>query len=93
MIFSPALTFGLLLATLYGALTHLIIGGSGRILLLYILTSWVGFAIGQATGRVMGIHIWAIGAIGVITGTLGSAIALTTAVLLSGRRGSDHHVK
>lgn len=93
MIFSPALTFGVLLATLYGALTHLIMGGSGRILLLYILTSWVGFAIGQAAGQVMGIHVWAIGAISVITGTLGSAIALTTTVLLSGRRSSARHVK
>jgi hypothetical protein len=68
-----------MLATLYGALTHLILGGDGRRLLICILTAWVGFALGQAVGQVAVITFLAIGRINLLTGSLG---ALTALVLL-----------
>ena len=86
MTVSPALTFGLLLATLYGALAHLILGGDGRALFFYILSSWIGFSIGHGVGQVMGIHGFSIGPINVLTGTLGSIIALVATAFLSLQR-------
>ncbi len=43
----PTLIFGGLLATLYGAVFHLIRGGGLGKLLVYILLSWAGFWSGQ----------------------------------------------
>ncbi len=87
---SPSFTFGLLLATFYGALAHLILGGGGRRLLFYILAAWVGFALGQAIGEVMEIQILAIGPTNVLAATLGSVVALATTAVLSGQwRGRD----
>lgn len=47
----PTLIFGGLVATLYGAIFHLIRGGGLGKLLLYILLSWVGFFLGQYIGE------------------------------------------
>lgn len=86
MVFSPSFTFGILLATLYAALAHLILGGGGRVLLFYITASWIGFALGQAIGEVMEIHVLAIGPTNILTATLGAWIALATMAFLSARR-------
>src|SRR5262249_27041139 len=40
---SPSVTFGFILATLYGALFHLVLGGNARQLALYLLAGWLGF--------------------------------------------------
>ena len=47
----PTLIFGGLVATLYGAIFHLIRGGGLGKLLLYILLSWAGFFLGQYIGE------------------------------------------
>jgi uncharacterized membrane protein YeaQ/YmgE (transglycosylase-associated protein family) len=86
VIFSPSFVFGLLLATFYGALAHLIFGGGGRSLLFYILAAWVGFSIGHAVGQVMGIRLLSVGPVNVLTGTLGALIAVVTTAILSSRR-------
>nr|MBN1229900.1 hypothetical protein [Anaerolineae bacterium] len=83
MSLSPSLTFGLALATLYGAVLHLILGGSGRQLLVFCVAAWIGFAIGQAIGNIMEIHVFAIGSLNILTATLGSIIACGTAAVLS----------
>ena len=93
MILSPAFTFGLLLATLYGALAHLILGGNGRVLLYFIIASWIGFAIGQGIGQVMNIRFLAIGSTNIFPATLGSLIALTTSTILSRLQPSDGEVR
>lgn len=80
---SPAFTFGLLLATSYGTLAHLILGGDARRMLAYIVASWIGFGIGQGVGQVMGIRVLAIGQINVLAATLGAVIALATTAFLS----------
>ncbi len=75
-----------MLATFYGALAHLILGGDGRTLLIDILAAWLGFAIGQGVGQVMEIHVLNIGPTNVLTGTLGAFIALATTAVLSAQR-------
>jgi uncharacterized membrane protein YeaQ/YmgE (transglycosylase-associated protein family) len=85
VILSPSFTFGVALATLYGALAHLILGGNGRRLLFFIVASWIGFAIGQGAGQVLQIRVLAIGPTSIIPATFGSIIALVAAVFLSAR--------
>jgi hypothetical protein len=43
----PSLIFGGVIATLYGAVFHLIRGGGPGRLIIYILLSWMGFWLGQ----------------------------------------------
>ena len=83
---SPSLTLAILLATLYGSLAHLLLGGDGAMLAFDILTSLLGFALGQAIGQIMGITALSIGSTYVLAGSLGALIAIVTKRLLARRR-------
>lgn len=79
----PIIVFGFLLASLYGALFHLWRdGGLGR-LVLYILLSWVGFAVGEWAGGALKWSFWSVGALHVGTATFGSLIFLVAGHWLS----------
>ena len=86
MLYSPSFALSFLIATLVGAVGHLITGGPVRKLILFILASWVGFAIGQAFGEIMDIQAMRIGAVNVMAGTLGSVTGVITAAILALRR-------
>jgi hypothetical protein len=75
----PTLLLAFTLATLYGAGFHLWQGGSARRLALYLLAGWLGFALGQWLGGLLGIRVMMIGALNVAAATLGSAVALFAA--------------
>jgi hypothetical protein len=75
----PALLFAFALSTLYGAGFHLWQGGSSRRLALYLLAGWLGFALGQALGDWLGIHVLRLGQLNLVSATLASAIALFAA--------------
>ena len=47
----PALLFGLLMASLYGALYHLIRGEGPRRLVFYLALAWAGFLVGHLVGE------------------------------------------
>ena len=79
------LALGFILATAYGALFHLIIGGNLRSFLLYILTSWVGFAIGHIVGDLLNLEVFKLGSIHLFSASLGSWIALIAGRFLSNR--------
>ncbi len=59
----PTLIFGGLVATLYGAIFHLIRGGGLGKLIIYILLSWAGFFLGQYIGERTGLEFIKIGAL------------------------------
>ncbi len=82
---SPPIVFGFLLATLYGAAFHVMFGGSTRQLALYLLASWLGFAVGQIFGAVFEVNALAIGALNTLTATFGAWLALFATRFLSGR--------
>jgi uncharacterized membrane protein YeaQ/YmgE (transglycosylase-associated protein family) len=88
LILSPAFTFGILIATLYGLLTHLIFGGDGRRLVATIVAGWVGFAIGQAIGQVMDIRVLALGPINLLSASFGALMATTATAFLAAHRNS-----
>lgn len=72
----PALLFALLIASLYGVLYHLIRdGGLGR-LILYLLVSWAGFALGHLIGLWQGLLLIPLGQLNFGLSTLGSLILL-----------------
>ncbi len=77
--------FAFLLSTLYGAAFHLWQGGNARWLLLYLLSGWVGFAVGHIAGGLVGFTLLSVGALHVLPASLGSLIALFTARWLANR--------
>jgi hypothetical protein len=83
---SPNLTFAFILATLYGAVFHLIFGGSARRLAIFLLSSWIGFGLGQVVGVMFQLDIFNVGALRVVSASLGAGIALIAAFLLTSNR-------
>lgn len=79
----PTLTLAFILATLMGALFHLIVGGDARRLALFLLSGWLGFAIGHLAGVALEIEIVNIGTLRLFTAGLGALIALIFAALLT----------
>jgi uncharacterized membrane protein YjjP (DUF1212 family) len=80
---TPIVTLGFILATLYGAVFHLIFGGDARRLALFLLSGWVGFALGHMIGAILEINIFNIH---VASATGGALIALLAARVLSARQ-------
>ncbi len=72
----PALLFALLIALLYGALYHLIRGGSFWRLLLYFGLSIAGFAIGYLIGLWRGWILLPLGSLNLGLSSLGSILVL-----------------
>jgi hypothetical protein len=75
----PTLLLAFTLSTLFGAGFHLWQGGSARRLALYLLTGWLGFILGHLIGDALGITMLKVGALNVLSATLGSLLALFTA--------------
>ncbi len=80
---NPVFIFALMIATLYGLGFHLLMGGGGRRLALFIAASWLGFWLGQYIGSAFEIHLFKIGIIRLLPATLGALVALISAHLLT----------
>jgi hypothetical protein len=72
----PTLLLGFLLALLYGALYHLIRGGSFWRLLLYFILSVIGFAAGHVLGLWRGWTLLPLGSLNLGLCTIGSLVIL-----------------
>jgi hypothetical protein len=83
---SPILTFAFILATLFGAAFHLIFGGNARRLAVFLLFGWIGFAFGHFVGVMFQVDVFNIGALRVVSASLGALIALAAAFLLTSQR-------
>lgn len=75
----PAFVGGALIATLFGAGFHLFFGGNGRRLGLYLLSGWLGFALGHVVGGYSGVTVGKLGPLNLLSAGLGSLIALFAA--------------
>jgi uncharacterized membrane protein YeaQ/YmgE (transglycosylase-associated protein family) len=80
---SPSFVFSFILATLLGALFHLIFGGDARRLALFLLAGWVGFAVGHVLGVIFDINLLNIGVLRVVTASAGAVVALITVQVLT----------
>lgn len=72
----PSLIFAFLIASLYGALYHLIRGGRLGRLLLFLIFGWAGFALGHLVGIWQGWILIPLGELNWGLSTLGSLIFL-----------------
>ncbi len=80
---NPTLTFGFIVATLFGAGFHLIFGGGARRLALFLLASWLGFALGHLVGVLFEIDVFNIGVTRFFPAAIGAGMALFIAQLLT----------
>jgi hypothetical protein len=72
----PAALFGFLIASLYGALYHLIRNGRPRRLLQYLLFAWIGFTLGHLLGAWRDWTFLPVGPINLGLATAGSLLVL-----------------
>jgi tRNA-specific 2-thiouridylase len=79
----PTLLFAILIAVFYAGLFHLLRGGGGWKMLLYIGLSVLGFAAGQLLGMWRGWLILMLGPINLGLGTLGSVVLMVLGNWLS----------
>jgi len=86
---TPPVVLGFILATLYGALFHLISGGNARRMALYLLAGWLGFGIGQIIGGILQIEIFEIGVIHTFAASFGAWAALFITRFLTARRPTN----
>lgn len=73
------LILGFLLASAYAAAFHFIMGGPIRRILLYLVVAWVGFIAGQFVGDFLGIDLIKLGALHLLTASIGAWVALLLA--------------
>jgi hypothetical protein len=83
---SPITTLGFILATLFGAAFHLIVGGDARRLALFLLSGWVGFGLGHLIGVTLNISILNFGSLRIVTAGFGAVVALFVAYFLTSER-------
>lgn len=76
---SPAYVLAFLIASIYGLGFFLLLGQGWRQLALYWGIAAVGFFIGQAIAKTIGLALFNIGAVHLAEGTLGSALSLLAA--------------
>lgn len=82
---ASSLVLAFLLATGYGTLFHLLIGGPARRLILYVVASWLGFAIGHFVGETLLLDWFKLGPLNLLAASAGSWIALFLSRWLAGR--------
>lgn len=70
----PTFIFGVLVASLFGALFHLVVGGSFILLLVYLITSSLGFWSGNFLGTQLKFSIFMLGPIDLGFSLLGSLV-------------------
>ena len=58
---SPVFAFAFIVATMLGLGFHVIVGGSARRMVLFVLTSWTGFLLGQYIGDIFAIDALKLG--------------------------------
>jgi hypothetical protein len=80
---------GFLIASMYGALFHLVRGGDGKRLLLYLVVSWIGFAAGHFAGSRFEWILFPIGPLDFGAATIGSLLFLALGLIHLRRAGSD----
>ena len=84
---ASGIVLGFLLATIYGAAFHLFVGGPPRRIILYVIASWVGFTIGHIVGDLLSFDILKLGAVHLLSASIGAWIALTLSWFLERNRG------
>ena len=76
---APSFFLAAIVATGVGLVYSIWRSGSLTRLALFVAAAWIGFAVGQLIGAVLGLHVLLIGEVHLREGILGSLIALVLA--------------
>jgi hypothetical protein len=79
----PALILGFLLASLYGTIFHLFLGGGFGRMLLFLFLGWMGFLVGQILASYLGWTFDQVGALHLGTASVTSFMFLVVGYWLS----------
>ena len=79
----PALIFGFLLASLYGAIFHLFLGGGFGRLILFLFLCWIGFLAGQILASYLGWDFDLLGSLHLVVASVASFLFLAIGYWLS----------
>ena len=85
----PVFVFAFIIATLMGAVFHLVVGGEARRLALFLMSAWVGFALGNSLGISLNIRLLMIGDIRMFSAAAGAIFALFIAFVLTTNRSAQ----
>lgn len=88
MINASGIILGFLLATAYGAAFHFIMGGPARRVVVFVLAAWIGFAAGHFLGDMINLELFNLGALHLLSASLGAWIALIVSWWLTGNERS-----
>lgn len=80
---NPVHLFVFVIATMYGLGFHVIMGGNARRMVLFIVTSWLGFLLGQYVGGYLQIDLFRIGTVHFLPATVCAAGLLVFAHVLT----------
>lgn len=72
---NPIFIFAFIVATMYGLAFHLLMGGDARRMVLFIVTGWLGFLLGQYIGGYLDLTLLKVGVVHLLPASL-CAIAL-----------------
>lgn len=87
---ASGIVLGFLLASIYGAVFHLIFGGPIRRIVLYLAAAWLGFFIGQFIGDFLNFEVLKLGKIHLVSASLSAWLMLLSAWWLVGQ-DTDHN--
>lgn len=85
----PTITFGFILATLFGSAFHLLMGGDARRLAVFLLSGWIGFGLGHSLGVLLNINILNIGTLRIVAASFGAFVALLVAHILTSNQSRE----
>jgi hypothetical protein len=77
----PSFLLGFVIASLYGALFHLVRGGGPARLFLFMVLSWLGFALGHIVGNWRGWILFPVGPLNFGAATIGSILLLALSLV------------
>ena len=80
---NPIVIFAFVIATMIGLAFHVITGGNARRMVLFIVTSWLGFLLGQYVGAYLDIQLLKIGVVHLLPASAGALALLTFAHILT----------
>ncbi len=83
---SPSFVFGFILSTFIASTFHLVFGGDARRLALFLLSGWLGFAIGHVMGVIFDVAYFKVGSLHLLTALVGAFVALMVARIMTSKR-------
>lgn len=80
---NPIFIFAFVLATMFGLAFHVIMGGNAKRMVLFIVTGWLGFLLGQYIGGYLGLTLFKIGVLHLLPASAGAIGLLILAHILT----------